>query len=354
MAKGKNKKKGGNPKQNKEEMKVVHEKNEQPPSDDDSSVSSEEEGEDLILEGVLVRNPDVDSSSDEDDDSSSDSDSDGERVEPMKKKAKTSAGSTKSKAQKKKKDKKKGPEIIPVDFTFNDMNEKYFHAVKNHLLSQPVYAPYSSALSDIMIENIAVGTVVSTEDGEDNVFGFASVLNVTTYNEKDCIKKLKGLFLCGCPKEHKVEMETVLSGKTKRPAGMLIHGRMVNLPLEITLVLHEQLILDMDWAVDNAGGGKIEQKSLDFGAFMILAPCTRDNTTHAIMYKNFDDEIFAGCAEFVYTISSSNLKKAGGPNSGSGDGESNNNDDELVAVIVCAKTGHRQGMKELKEMIHGA
>ena len=320
-------------------------------SDDD--VSSEEEGEDLILEGVLVRNPDVESSSDDDDDDESESEEEVEqpvkkksKIAPTKKKAKP-VPVKENKKKKKKGDAAAGPEIIDVDFTFNDMDKRYFHGIKNFLLAQPVYAGHSSAVSDVMIENISVGTVVSVADGEDNVFGFASVLNVTAYNSNDAIQKLKAMWLSSCPKEHKREMETVLSGKTKRPAGIFIHGRMVNLPLEITFILHEQLVKDMDWAVDNAEGGEEERKSLNFGAFVLLAPCSRDNNTHSIMYKHFDDEIFAGCAEFVYTISSSDLKKGGGPKSGDDD------NDDLVNVIVMTKTGHRQAMKELKKMIHG-
>lgn len=345
-------------------------------SDDDSS---EEEGEDLILEGVLVRNPDVDSSDDSDDDDNSDSDdssdsdnndsdsdSDSEEEEPPSKKQKNSKSAkqqvaapppkkkqtkTKTKKSKNKKNKSK-PEadIIPVVFTFNDMNDKYFHGIKNHLLTQPVYAGHSSAMADIMIQNISVGTVVSTDDGEDNIFGFASVLNITTYKSKDCIMKLKQMWINACPSEHKHTLTTVLSGTTKRPAGIFVHGRMVNLPLEITHVLHEQLVKDMDWAVDNAEGGEEERKSLNFGAFLLLAPCTRDNNTHSIMYKNFDDEIFAGCAEFVFTITSAELRKGAGGGARSVDGE---NEDDLVNVIVMTKTGHRQGMAELKQMIHG-
>lgn len=333
-------KKSEQKKKQEEQAKAYH----QDSSDDE--VSSEEEGEDLILEGVLVRNPDIDSSDDDD------SDDEEEKQPPAKKAKKSKEPESKKKKQEKSKKKKaeEGPEIIPVDFTFNDMDDKYFHGIKNYLLAQPAYAGHSSAISDIMIENIAVGTVVSTADGEDNVFGFASVLNVTTYQKREAIKKIKTMLLNACPKQNKSEMEVVLSGKTKRPAGIFIHGRMVNLPLEITYVLHEQLVKDMEWAVKNAHGGEEERKSLNFGAFVVLAPCTRDNTTHATMYKNFDDEIFAGCAEFVYTISSAELRKSAGGGAKSQDSE---NEDDLVNVIVLTRTGHTQAMKELKEMIHG-
>ena len=56
----------------------------------------------------------------------------------------------------------------------------------------------------------------------------------------------------------------------------------------------------MDWAVKNAKGGEAEHKSLDFGAFVRLAPATMDGG--ALTNRFFDDEIFATNAEFVYNI----------------------------------------------------
>ena len=108
-------------------------KKKEPLSSSEDEVSSEEEGEDLILEGVLVRNNEV---------SSSDESEDEEEVQPKKKKAKVEKVSDKPK----KKQKEREPEIIPVEFTFNDANEKYFHGIKNYLLSHHVYAPHSSSI----------------------------------------------------------------------------------------------------------------------------------------------------------------------------------------------------------------
>jgi protein BCP1 len=313
-----------------------------PPQSDDE-ISSEEEGEDLILEGVLVKNIDAESSS-----SDEDSDDDAHENGPQKKKAKTKHANDKKSSKKQKAEKKKQsknePEILDVEFTFNDMKEAYFHGMKNFLLQQPAYAPHASEFSDIMIENVAVGTVVSTDDGENNVFGFASVLNITSYGDNKCVEFLKKKCLESCPVQHKREMETVVSGKTKRPAGMIVHGRMVNLPLEITHILHEQLVQDMDWAVDNFQGGEEARKSLNFGAFILLAPCTRDTATHSTIYKNFDDEIFAGCAEFTFPMKMSGLRKKSE--------ESKQNDDNYqIDVIVLTKDGHRRAMEDLKSLI---
>jgi protein BCP1 len=317
--------------------------------DDGDDDSSSEEDDDMVLEGVIVRNPDV---SDSDDTSSEESENDEEedakktgskkRVsskdeKPASKKSKDSKGKA---VVTKKKSKEAGPEIIDVEFTFCDMDEKYFYGMKALLSSQsPCYALGSSALSDLMVENISVGTVVSVEgDEEGTVYGFASILNVTTYQEHDCIQALKKLCLDKCPEDRKKELETVLSGKTKRPAGFFLHGRMVNMPLEIVHVLHQQLMQDMDWAVKNAEGGEDERKSLDFGAFVRIAPTYRLAQSEA--FKFFDDEIFASHAEFTYEIE---LPKPFGAD-----------DTPFCSVIVMTKTGLRAAMKDIEQMVDGS
>ena len=111
---------------------------------------------------------------------------------------------------------------------------------------------------------------------------------------------------------------------------------MVNLPLEIVEVLHEQLIKDMDWAVDNAGGGVEQRKSLDFGAFVRIAPSYREKKT--LYYKYFDDELLANHAEFTYEIE---LPKTFGME-----------ETPYCSVIVMTKTGHRSAIKTLKQMVN--
>lgn len=326
-------------------------------SDSDGSYSSEDD-DDLILEGVLVRNPDAsDSSSDEDDEEEEEAD----MKPPAKKQKQDNKHNDKTKHEpktktkkngktKKSKQKSSGPEIVPMDFIFCDMDEKFFHGIKNLLVSSsPVYLPTASPLSDLMIQNVAVGTVISTEyeykpgqerdmDYEGVVYGFASVLNVTTYKDNDAIKALKKLCLSKCPEDRKKELEIVLSGKTKRPAGFYFQSRMVNLPLEIVEVLHQQLVLDMDWAVDNAGGGVEKRKSLDFGAFVRIAPSYREKNTS--YYKYFDDELLATHSEFTYEFEA---PKTFGME-----------ETPYCTVIVLTKTGHRAAIQTLKQMVSGS
>jgi protein BCP1 len=311
--------------------------------DDISSESdvSDEEDEDLILEGVLTRNPDV---SDSDDDSSSEDEDDAEEdtKPPPSKKAKAEhdkSNQQQSQLQKKKKKKpREGPDLVHVDFTFCDMDELYFHGLKTLLTSSsPIFAAQSSGLADMMIKNISVGTVLSTEaDTDGTIFGYASVLNVTTYQDEPAMQALKKKCLEKCPAAHKSELEVVFSGKTKRPAGLYLQGRMVNLPLEIVEVLHQQLVLDMDWAVKNAQG--VDRKSLDFGAFVRIAPASQ--TSGVTYYKYFDDEIFSQHAEFTFEME---LPKIHGIE-----------EIPLCVVMVMTKSGHRAAMESLSLMVNGS
>lgn len=325
-----------------------------------SDSSDEDESDELVLEGVVHRAPGYTTSDEEL--SSEDEDGGGGPMtkKPRKiplpedyvqRKIKDGKGEKKKRGEKKKKKTARSEEpqvdTVNVDFLFCDMSEKFFHGMKTLLLSNPVYAPQSSLLSDLMIENVAVGTVISAEgytDGDDDVFGFASVLNVTTKGSNPAIRYLKKLCLDNCPDEYKEELETVLSGETKRPAGFFVHNRMVNMPLEIVEVLHQQLVEDMDWAVKNAGGGEDERKSLDFGAFVILAPCFRSGGEGSpVYYKHFDDEVFGSNADIVYTFDipqTAAMKETG--------------EKPLCNVIVLTKTGHREGINQISKMIHHA
>ena len=313
-------------------------------SDHSEEESSDDEEEELGLEGVLVRNPDASSSSsDEDDDDEQEEEmkQDQNKGGDMKGPAKRASAANGTIDKKKKKQKRSNePDVINVTFTFCDMDEKYFHALKSLLhASSTVYQPHSSELTDHMIDNVSVGTLISTlDDGDEgNVYGFASVLNVTTYQSSPAMQDLKQQCLEHCPKDRKQELQVVLGGTTKRPAGILLLGRMVNLPLEITLELYQQLVKDMDWAVEHAEGGPEERKSLDFGVFIRLAPCQQEGSS--VVYNYFEDEMFAGRAEFVFTIDAPKAYSK--------------EEKQLVNIMAMTKQGFRDAVLDIAKMVGG-
>jgi BCCIP len=342
----------------------------------DSSSSSDNSSDDddddeLALDGVLVRNSDVSSSSDEYDEEEDEADEDEkidqESASNKKPAANNSVGkrnadgvantskqsnNNNGNINKKKKKSKKNhdDDLLNVEFTFCDMDENFFHGIKSLLHnSSTVYQHHSSSLADALIENISVGTVVSTSEqyaDDGTVFGFASVLNVTTYQASPAVQYLKQqICLKYCPSDRKNELTTILSGQTKRPAGFLLHGRMLNLPIEIVNTLHQQLVLDIDWAVEHAEGGIEEQKSLDFGIMIRIAPCIQEKNG-TIYYKFFDDEIFAGRADFTYNAPAPiGTNSTGIVSSKDGSGK------DSLSILVLTKAGHRQAMEDLKQMV---
>lgn len=298
----------------------------------ESSVSSELSSEDdLELDGELIRNPGNNATPSDEEDTTAKRPAQGNN-----KKQKTGQHQEDSSS-----------DMLQIEFTFCDMAEKFFHGLKNLLhRSSTIYEEQSSNLSDLMIQNVSVGTVVSTSsDTEDNVFGFASVLNVSTYQKASGIQHLKRLVLDSCPRDRHEELRVILSGTTQRPAGFLLHGRMLNLPLELVLTLHQQLVQDMDWAVEHAEGGKEEQKSLDFGLLVRLAPCQSreaNQSSSSLLYKFFDDEVLAGRAEFVCEFTYP-------PKSGeSGQVQ------ETIAAMVLTKAGHRSALDDIAKMVNSS
>lgn len=312
-----------------------------------SESESESSDDDLVLEGEVVRDPDVSSSS-------SDEDDDVEEDEPTSNKRKLAKGDKESNnksSMSKKKRRKREDAVLEVEFAFCDMAEKFYYGLKNLLHnSSTIYQPHASILADCMIDNVSVGTVVSTvDDGDEgNVFGFASVLNATTYKESPAIQALRKACIDNCPDpKRKEELEVALSGTTARPVGFFLHGRMINMPMQVMLAMFQQLVKDIDWAVENAQGGEAERKSLDFGVFIRLAPCQKTNlaggklpgksTGSEMYYRYFEDEFFAERAEFRYTMDA--------PKSYSKE------DKQYIEVIVLTKAGHRAAMEDLARLI---
>lgn len=249
------------------------------------SSSSSDENNSLALDGLVEKERDLDeyeSSSDEE-----------EKKETKKKRRRKGSESSSD-----------SDEDLQVEFCFCDMDlDKYFHGVKTLLGFEPLHVPHSSQLADIILDNVEVGTLVTTQDDPDhNVFAFASALNVSNadgcYGSKPCIIKLQKMILDKCPAAFQKRLNSVFADQgNKSTVGLVTHARMINVPLKIVQVMHEQLIKDMDWAA--AGGeSKSPQPQFDFKTLLFLAPCSRDG--NALYYKYVEDEIFASRSELQF------------------------------------------------------
>ena len=215
--------------------------------------------------------------------------------------------------------------------------------------------------ADRMIQTVTVGTVVSTEaDDNDVVYGFASVLPVV--NNRNCIQALMTLCLEQAPTYCREDVQAIFhNNSNNNNMGLFLQARMVNLPLEIVQVLHQQLVLDLEWAYDEQKGDKTkstvknnQQQSKQGGAtkqggglydtYLRIAPLhnrkggskTNDNM---LLYKFFDDELLADHADYAYPIDLV-------PDNTTPDGER-----PAAMVILLSRTGHAAAMQALDRMI---
>lgn len=356
--------------------------------DDLSSESSSDDDDSLVLEGVLVRNPDVSSSSDDDDededndDDDSDEEADGKEGDgtkgKTKKDTKPAASTSKSaststtkedskpgskrksdeaandkspaKSSKKKKKKKKEKDeidMIHVDFIFCDMAEKYWGGIKALLINgSSLYQAHSSILADQMIEHEMVGTVIATEnDPEDSVFGFGSLLHwahLATAQDaflqvcQQEVYRPKNMPVLADEQATRQSVVKALQTKDNPSVAFLLFGRMINLPLEIVLALHQQLWLDIEWAQKQKDADELSYSQLNM--VLRLAPCTREaNSNNDWIYRYFDDEIMAGQAVGKYVVEA--------PKSFSRE------DKAYLQVLVLDLKGYQQSIKDLERMV---
>jgi chromatin remodeling complex protein RSC6 len=315
-----------------------HESDSADSTENDSKLSSESSSEDdsLVLEGVLIRNPDVSSSDDD-----VDSDEDAAEKKP--------SGNTKnenSKTAKKARLSSKEPEIdvVHVEFVFCDMAEDYFHGIKALLNnSNSLYQAESSGLADQIIEWDMVGTVIGQpNDSEHTVYGFGSLLHwahfpvaAQTAFAKLCQQGPIGKSTSDLACQARVsKVLQQCSDKASSDVAVLLTGRMINLPVEIVLSLHQQLWLDITWAQSERT--KLSYKEIS--TVLCFAPCTRDSNDK-YMYRYFDDELL------VPHVKGSFFVKA--PTSYSRE------DQVYIHVLELTLNGYKKGIESLEALVTG-
>ena len=300
--------------------------------DDVSSESSDSSSDDdsLVLEGQMVRNPDVSSSSSDDDEEEEEEEKPAkstpskksESTDKKRKQHPTAASSPEKNptpTQKRKKKKKQrndddgGVDMSYVEFIFCDMHEKYWDGLKALISNagSALYQAHSSALADQMIEYDMVGTVLAQDhDPEHNVYGFGSILH---WGHFPTAARQQFATVCGGSPEVPSTITTSSSTSKdtvcqKRVAqalqavpnspvtAFLLMGRMINVPVEIVLTLHQQVWQDIVWAQKEKT--KLSYKKID--KVLRLAPCTQDGSSY--VYRYFEDELLAAQAVGSYVV----------------------------------------------------
>lgn len=159
-------------------------------------------------------------------------------------------------------------EPIPITFEFKDMRENCTSGLSN-LLSKFIYQKDLYEIACIISQQIAVGTTISCEDGED-IFAYSTLLPLSYVQTcsrfrnilQECLKVIQE------SKSISVEIKALYTQYLSIPTnltsasssvtnvnhqpisqcGILLHNRFANLPLPLIGALHKNLKTDLDWA----------------------------------------------------------------------------------------------------------
>ncbi|ELW62220.1 BRCA2 and CDKN1A-interacting protein [Tupaia chinensis] len=145
-------------------------------------------------------------------------------------------------------------EEVNIDFEAYSISRNDYDGIKKLLQQLFLKAPVNIAeLTDLLIQQNHIGSVIKqtnvSEDSDDDmdkdeIFGFISLLNLTKKKGTQCAEQIKELILSYCEKNCEKSMveqlDTVLNDTT-RPVGFLLSERLINVPPQIALPMHQQL-----------------------------------------------------------------------------------------------------------------
>lgn len=171
--------------------------------------------------------------------------------------------------------------LLNIEFTFHDMSPKFHNSLNTlHVQTNSILSAHVSSM--FIINQMPVGTIVSSDatiDNDDIVFGYITVVPC------DDRLSIHDFIVTTCPIIRSISN-----------VGLYIHGRMINLPDNIVIEYHQQILKDLSWAIEN--DDDFQNQNYDW--FIIFAKFYTEMNDD--IFFNFDDAIFAKNSKYVYTI----------------------------------------------------
>mmetsp|Transcript_8879 Transcript_8879/g.13309 ORF Transcript_8879/g.13309 Transcript_8879/m.13309 type:complete len:312 (+) Transcript_8879:71-1006(+) len=231
-----------------------------------------------------------------------------------------------------------GSEQLSMTFEFNDMQDEYGDGVAKML---SFLLPHSQAreLGEFVACQGEVGTAVVCEEGDD-VFAYATVVPLPKLQSScEPMGRLLGEVLgavsgLGSRCEGAEELISCVSSTRSSQTGVYLHGRYLNLPLQLVEPLHQNLYDDIKWAASGSttttnestdtADADVAVPSGEFASISMLlmivecsladaqqikqGSCVSVTGSSSLVFSNFEDDIFfeeAVCAVLMRPTMSS-------------------------------------------------
>lgn len=215
------------------------------------------------------------------------------------------------------------------NFEFSDMKEDFYGGIQLMLAKQLYSTGAAHDLTEVIIKQDEVGTVVHCE-GETDVFAYATIVPSVQLASIDFIKQLANYVDHHCQSATNFECKHILNAIAKQEVdspkyGMLFHDRFVNFPLELIYQLHRNLSDDLSWILDpNQRSSEISSDLLEsfdqMKYVVIFRPCAPESETTAssssqtdlkvqnvtgsssVMFDYFEDDVYFEQAEHAWKL----------------------------------------------------
>jgi len=205
---------------------------------------------------------------------------------------------------------------LEIHFNVDFPKEIDFHGVKNFtkgFISSPTFN--ASEFSDLIIGQKKIGHMIRIE-GNDEIFGFITCLNMHKHSKLQCMKQIKD-FVMSKAGENSEKLKKVIDAEG---LGLLVSERMLNVPYDLVLPVYRALFANMEAFVEEEKGAKNAKKgrgSFEFDHYLIFTDFqqktakskhkgkkTKHTEDDTIEYSKIEDEYFRKYAtiQFTYPI----------------------------------------------------
>ncbi|KAG4300974.1 hypothetical protein PCANB_002658 [Pneumocystis canis] len=158
--------------------------------------------------------------------------------------------------------------IVDVDFEFFNPRSTDVYTLRN-LLKQ-LFGPDSNCfdifeLSDLIVNQKLVGTMVKVDGIEGDPLAFLTVLNLNDYQKKTCIKQILSYIMSKISLHNHFNetLNTLLKEKNEN-VGLILSERLINMPIQIVSPMYEMLFEEIEWALE-------DKEPYNFSHYIILS-----------------------------------------------------------------------------------